>query len=466
MTNKSMIPFRVGLQWLLTMAALCLCRGEALAGTFRTAYWAWRGESLSQTDAGELGRCGVQTLFWRVGELTDNGTQWIWSGQCGPVSGGSNVLVVPVVRLVSGSPSPFSGESVGQLLEMLPPEANRAGELQIDFDCPDRLLGEYAAALAQLRRRVPHLSAMALAGWCHSPAWLQLQGSVDELFPMFYDLQADPPIGARNPPPPLLDPSKVARQLQEWRRCKIPWQAGLPTFARVTFYNSEGHSLGHLPGWTWDDLCFDPVLMTSGSTEQGVTLFRAAKAGSLENAAMREGETVAVRWPDREALRDTIDAAKVAGAKGVVFFRLPDANDPSGWSVSQVTHLQAEPDLALRKCGADCLELVNDADGDLAPRLSGTAALDRGYALELDAPGPIFREALEGNFWRVTGHADPDTHPRAVPIPLATRLTFWLSHLRAHESLRTGLIQLAPGADLGQIRYRIVPGITEWHFIP
>jgi hypothetical protein len=120
------------------------------------------------------------------------------------------------------------------------------------------------------------------------------------------------------------------------------------------------------------------------------------------------------------------------------------------------------------KSGSDSLELVNDSDGDLATRLSGTAALDRGYALELDAPAPIFREALEGNFWRVTGHVDPDTHPRPVPIPLATRLTFWFSHLRAHESLQTGLIQLAPGANFEQIRYRIIPGSTEtaWRSIP
>jgi hypothetical protein len=351
---------------------------------------------------------------------------------------------------------------------MLPPEANPAGELQIDFDCPDRLLGQYAAALTQLRRSIPHLSATALAGWSQSPAWLQLQSSVDELFPMFYDLQADPPVGVGNPPLPLLDPVRVARQLDEWRNCKIPWQAGLPTFARVTFYNAAGRSLGHLPSWTWDDLCFDPVLMTSGSTQEGITLFRAAKAGTLENAALQEGETIAVRWADREALRETIDAAKAAGAGGVVFFRLPDVNDSSGFSVSQITHLHATPRLTVLKSGSESLELVNDSDGDLATRLSGTAALDRGYALELDAPAPIFREALEGNFWRVTGHVDPDTLPRPVPIPLATRLTFWFSHLRAHESLQTGLIQLAPGANLEQIRYRIIPGSTEtaWRSIP
>jgi hypothetical protein len=103
----------------------------------------------------------------------------------------------------------------------------------------------------------------------------------------------------------------------------------------------------------------------------------------------------------------------------------------------------------------------------MEPRLSSAkseGALDRGYALELDAPAAVFRDAQEGDFWRVLGHVDPDGVRRAVAVPLATRLTFWFSHLRARQWLRTGLIQLAPGANLGQIRYRIrnAPGDSVW----
>jgi hypothetical protein len=75
--------------------------------------------------------------------------------------------------------------------------------------------------------------------------------------------------------------------------------------------------------------------------------------------------------------------------------------------------------------------------------------------LELDAPAAVFRDAQEGDFWRVLGQVDPENARRTVAVPLATRLTFWFSHLRARQSLRTGLIQLAPGANLDQIRYRV-----------
>jgi hypothetical protein len=85
-----------------------------------------------------------------------------------------------------------------------------------------------------------------------------------------------------------------------------------------------------------------------------------------------------------------------------------------------------------------------------------TGAGDRAYALEVDADAPIFREAEGGEFWRVAAHVSPDKNPRPAGIPLATRLTFWFSHLRAGEVLRTGLVQLAPGVKLDQLRYRVL----------
>ena len=124
------------------------------------------------------------------------------------------------------------------------------------------------------------------------------------------------------------------------------------------------------------------------------------------------------------------------------------------------------PNLVLRRAAAPTqLELVNESDADLEPRLSdldGKGELDRGYALEVDASAAVFRDAPEGDFWRVLGQAE--NAQRSVAVPLATRLTFWFSHLRARQSLRTGLIQLAPGENFDQIRYRVrnASGDSVW----
>jgi hypothetical protein len=332
------------------------------------------------------------------------------------------------------------------------------------MDCPDRLLAEFAGALKKIHARVPRLSVTALEGWCRQPAWEQLQASVDEIVPMFYDVQVDPVVTNGGSPLPLIDPAKIEAELAGWSACKTPWRVGLPLFSRLTLYDHvSGLSRGHIRDWNWDDLCFNKALSTIGATRLGVTLLRAEASVLVGNIPVKKDDLIGVRWPDREALAKAIDAAKKSGAAGEVFFRLPDSTDPSGWSLRQLAHLEAAPRLSLKKAKTQ-LELANITDADLEPRLSGSNAHDRGYALELEAKGPIFRDALEGDFWRVIGHAGPEP----APIPLATRLTFWFSHARAGQSLRTGLIQLAPGADFGQIRYRLlnVPGGSEWKSIP
>ena len=95
------------------------------------------------------------------------------------------------------------------------------------------------------------------------------------------------------------------------------------------------------------------------------------------------------------------------------------------------------------------IELVNNSDADL--EFSATAT-ERGYALQIEAPAAIFRDAGAGDFWRVSGDADG----RRVAIQLATRLTFPFSHLRARQALRTGPIRLAPAANFSQARWRIL----------
>jgi hypothetical protein len=341
--------------------------------------------------------------------------------------------------------------------------------VQIDYDCPDRLLGDYAAALQTLRQSVPHLSITALAGWPRQEGFEALTRAVEEIAPMFYDLQRDPTgVNASAPPPPLLDPEQVAAALRAWSACPIPWRAGLPSFARLTVFDRTGLSRGQIPNWAWEDFSFHKSLHTLAPTSLGVTLFRADADTRVAGTPIAKDEIVASRFCDRGALAKTVTLAREAGAAGVILFRLPDGTGPSGWSLGDLGRLAlpARPNLILRATAGEQLALVNDSPFDLGPRLSGAKGnRDRGYALEIDATAALFREALAGDFWRVTSHARPEARePAAVAVPLATRLTFWFSDLRAGSSLQTGLLQLAPGASLENLRYRVVgdDGAADW----
>jgi len=438
------------------------------------AYWVWhRRAALTPAEDSELRRQGVGTLFWHVGEMEIREGEWFWkTPPLATVTLAPGFRVVPVVRLASEAKMPFTPDRVAGLAGSLRVLAAESGEVQIDFDCPDRLLESYASALRGLRSAVPRISITALSHWPRLPGFAALARSVDEIMPMFYDMQADPTgAGPETPPPPILDPDRVDAAMRTWSVCPKTWRAGLPVFARLTVFDPTGLSRGQIANWSWDDFCFHKDLRTLAPTRLGVTLFRATADVRVAATPVNAGEIVVSRFADRSALAQAVVGATTAGAKGVVFFRLPDDRDPAGASLRDLGVLASsgQAHLILRQSAEEQLELVNDSPFDLRPRLSGEKGdRDRGYALEIDAPAPVFREALAGDFWRVAAHANPEAKkPVPTLVPLATRLTFWFSQLRAGASLQTGLLQLAPDGRLSGVRYRIIPceGNDEWKSI-
>lgn len=452
----------------------CLATALALPAVARAAdldFWVWhRAQPLKEEERAPLKSLGVKTLYWHVGEMEIRSGQWRWKAPPKEIQGlAEGIRVVPVVRLNCEERQPFPAASLAHLQEELAPVAGKGGSLQLDFDCPDRLLPDYATALREIRQAVPHLSITALAGWPRTAGFAAITGAVEEIAPMFYDLQADPTgVTVEAPPPPLLDPAQFEAVLQPWKACPIPWRAGLPAFARLTVFDRTGHSRGQIPNWDWDDLCFHKSLHTLAPTRLGVTLLRPDADVRVASTPVLKDEIVASRFTDRAALAQAISLARAAGSAGIILFRLPDGTAPAGCSLGDLAELTSatQPSLIVRRTAAGQFELVNDSPVDLPPRLSGEKSdRDRGYALEIDAPAPVFREALAGDFWRVTSHAQPDAKkPVPVMVPLATRLTYWFSQVRGHEVLQSGLLQLAPEVSLDALRYRVLDGATagEW----
>jgi hypothetical protein len=468
----------------------------AHANTTERAFWVWnRLDPLTSPERTALLAAGVNRLYWQSGEVEIQQGDLVWRRTAPlPFPEDSAAVddrgpeIIPVVRVSTTirSPEQFSAEAFGRLLRPVV-DAAPGRELQIDFDCPDRLLGLYAERLRAVRQfaDVRRLTVTALAGWADAPDSAQLWPAVDAVYPMLYDTQVDPAPTPGDPTPcrprRLLDPDELGRRLRAWHRCPIPWVAGLPVFARVTLYDAAGHSHGHLRSWDWDDLIFNSGLRLDRPPAGGTTVLRAGRPTRVGENPVEPGEYVAVRTAERGAIQAGITQAEAAGARGVVFFRLPDPPAPlrptgSGWSLAQVLALlspdaasmDAAPRLTLRRPadGGERWVLQNDSDRDLAARFD---ADDRGYQLELEladgAPG--WREALPGDFRRVLGHRfAADDKPVPVVIPLAQRLTFWFAGLPAHAALSTGLIQLAPGVDPAAVRFRVpitaTPASLTW----
>lgn len=443
--------------WLGLVLVVSRC---VTAAEFETGYWAWqRKEPPSPSEMQELSAQGARTVYWQIGELIENGAAWRWTARFDLPPNTPELRFVPVVRLESRERAPFSAEATASLVTALGTATRGVGELQIDYDAPDRLLGDYAGLLKEVRKLVPRLTITALPHWAHMSAVREFRGAADELLVMLYDFEPDRK-GAS--PLPLIVPEKIDRYLAEWNETQLPWRAGLPVFARITVFDAAGSSRGHVRSWNWDDICFNSALEIAAPTNLGVTTLRAKRDTRVESAAVRSGQLVTTRLPDREALSRAVAAVQKTNARGLVFFRFPDSTDPSGWSLRQLGHLESAPQLSVKISPDNSnIEVSNNSDADLAFSASGRA---RGYALQIEAPAAIFRDAAGGDFWRVAG----DAEGRAVTIPLATRLTFWFSHLRAHEVLRTGTIRLAPAANFSEARWRILNFApqSQWQPLP
>ena len=130
-------------------------------------YWVWqRDDQLSELELTELAAQKVDTIYWQAGELENIGETWRWKTRFSfPSSDAAQIRFVPVVRLVSREHQPFSDASIAALLTSLSSVSAKHDELQLDYDAPDRLLADYAAALKRIRTLVPRLTIAALPHW-------------------------------------------------------------------------------------------------------------------------------------------------------------------------------------------------------------------------------------------------------------------------------------------------------------
>lgn len=419
------------------------------------AFWVWhRATDISSIERDQLTNAGCKTLYWHTGMIAVR--KGVWAGDGGWLAPESNpsstkLRCVPVLRGIIGGLKSLPKEPDG-LIRLLQRARERwnADEVQLDFDCPDRLLGNYAAQLARCREAIKpaRLSITALAGWAAQPDFGALQASVDELLPMFYDLEPDTPEQARNGSfEPLLDATVFARHLKAWQHCETPWRVGLPCFARVSLFDPDGRSRGHLRDWSWDQIVFHGALRDVPLQGAGLHALEVTQQTRLHATDLLQGQKLVVREVDLTVARQCARQAHESGARGLVWFRLPAESTPAGWSLTQALSLSTDaPRLQLR-VEKDALVLSNNGASDLPPRFAAQPDQQRGWQIEIETndSSAVFREIVPGDFASVTPGSE---------LNRATRLTLWFANLKAGTIRRAPLFQLAPGTAIARLRWR------------
>ncbi len=444
---------------LVGLAALAFGSAEAEELDF----WVWgRVDGLEVDEAEALRDVGTRNLFWHAADARRGDKGWEFDAKILKLPIVEGIKVVPVIRLEAVARSVENPAAFEQFAKIAKDYLEQVGSLrvQIDYDCPDRLLGNYAALLHAIREENGgiELSATALAGWPGVSGFDQVAAAVTTLYPMFYDVRADDPAGVQAGRfEPILAGSDL---IGGWENCSVRWVAGLPTFARVSIFKRSGELVGHVRRWEWDDLIFHSDFQPRVGNSPGAMVADVVRDTVIGGAAVKAGQVMVARSTTSSDLRAAVRLAIESGASGVAWFRLPGREASVGIAeaaaIGKGSRGEVKFQVALDERGR--LELLNAGGGALPPRWLGrTGADDRGWQLEVETTGG-FEFASAGEFIRMVGHREAEAAvPERVPIGEAERLTFWFSRLAVGGALRTGVLGLRQPED-AEIRWRVDGG--------
>lgn len=396
----SNIQYPISILGLLAALLVAACGGKSTRHV-RTgpmapqAFWVWHRSSPLTTD--ERAALGKTPLYWQAAECEWGKGKWRVI-RIAPAM--KEAEIIPVFR-IKPEPAflgaPDSAKALAREIHKWS-DGLTPGEIQLDFDCPDRLLGDYVGFLKSLGKELSptRISITALASWPRHPGFETLAESVVSLAPMFYDLKADEPADVKAGRfQPMADP-EVAKLIALWSKCPRPWLAGLPNFERLSVFGSDGKLIGHLRGWGHDEVFFHPDLKRH-PPQAGITVFDPLKPVDLSGTKIPPGAKVVHRMPEATALESLAKAADDAGASGILYFALPGPGIQAAYSPSHLAHPAETPKPVLTLGDRGTVVLKNPGPLDLPARV---------WELELHSEKPgAFRSASPGGF--ATSSGDP-----------------------------------------------------------
>jgi hypothetical protein len=220
-------------------------------------------------------------------------------------------------------------------------------ELQIDFDCAESKLDGYRAWVEAFRRKVSPVpvSITALPSWLEQPAFKRLAAAADGYVLQVHSLQRP---RAYDAPFTLCDPAAARRAVERAAQIGIPFRVAVPTYGYLTAFDAGGRFVGlsaEGPSKTWPP---------------GVQL-REVRANPHESAELVQFWTT----------------NRPAALRGVIWYRLPVADDTLNWRWPTLAAIMAgrSPRESFRaesrrvEPGLVGISLINDGELDISSRL-------------------------------------------------------------------------------------------------
>jgi hypothetical protein len=347
------------------------------------AFWVWNQTSSPPPTNGHF-------HYLQVAEFTSDSFREL---QAGPLGKG----VTAVVRLPPGRQAVTDPVFQNRLFSYL--KKRNFPRLQLDYDCASLNLGLYRQFLESLQTQVTsdHLSITALASWIEAPGFDDVAMVVDEVAPMFYDLEPDKPSQIqKHSCEPLID-ERTLDWIKKWKGCPVTWRAGLPNYQRLSLFHTDGTLVGHLSRWQPSDLKALPGLTPLEGSSSNHYFLRIDRDQEYQNIQLPKGHLLVWRRPDEAMTKKAITTARDAGAGGVIWFTHPQSTPVASHSVNHLTQLQTERSPQAK------LETTLNPDGSVT--LTNTGSGD----LSFSAEQPYRQLVLEAKTHRVFSSPNPGT---------------------------------------------------------
>jgi hypothetical protein len=486
------IPIFVGL-------ALWLPHRRARSEELRAHFWYWHTPfQIAPEQLSSLRGLNIDTLFVRAATISNSLDGYIptlpqtWK----PAPKGLSVhLVLPFDAGAVRHLEDTSDADIAKVIVRTFSAHRRLAEasgikvvgLQLDLDCPTRLLPKYARLLKILRGSGAlmgqKLSITALPTWLTSATIEKVLEPLDFYAPQFYEGEMPKTLEDFRP---VASPSGLSRGIARAERLGRPYVIGLPAYGHALLFDESGRLAGTLRGLSPSQAARHPSLQWVSSeplAESGkastagawigedLAVFRAANPGE---GSQGSGSRAAFDMPSAEQVgRLVAQIGREAGGHcaGYALFRFPEQGEELSVPMSAI-------DAALK-------------GSTPGPKVEGSLIVETSPWSAVEAPG---REIMADLTLKLTNRGDAPTRfgPRAVEATLyfsipglesvdpgqaetAVSLSAPLSKaaplgdpvpsgLARANSVRFRLSLLGPGkrAAFGPVRVPVKPGARVW----
>lgn len=454
---------------------LLLIRPVPESGRRDLGIWYWHVPfRLTEDESATLKRMGVETLYVRAATFTTDGVHAKTMLPQRWESAAKGFKVVLTMNFDPGLLSHLGTLPVKPLADDVIRGIRQAKSaakgvevvgVQLDIDCPTRLLPRYADLLRRIRPAVEgEFSITALPTWLGSPNIREVADAVDFIAPQFYENTTGKTLATLAP---VSDTKALQRGLRRLRMLGIPYRAGLAAYGHSLLYDDDGHLAGMYRGLGPEDALRHPSLAPEAAGELGDERKLILKAVAPDAQGRGQGVRIAYVLPTAEALRQQLEVYRQNlpdNDRGAILYRFPEAEEamtlPLPTQEAALRNRKAVPRLDV-KLSAHAMPwdlIAPDSRAERPPQAlrlvasvggEGPSEARRGAVqllIRLDRPG--VERLATGDFDEAElGNLGPDGRFRKTSGLRADAIRLRRSFVLPGDVLRTGAIELvADGA--------------------